>query len=127
MCYKDECPANGNGHSYKLEVIPSEFVSGVEGGKPVEIMQCEYCGGQAPVEPPKYMFEGKPTHTGTWLELQANDKLRVYDISNHVAMLVEPDTGDYCYVYWDEAAQCSNPYPTFDEAAKACEAYIAHL
>lgn len=65
----------------------------------------------------QYMFEGKPAHSGTWLELTANDKLRVYNISNHVAMLVEPDTGDYCYVYWDEAGQCSNPYRSYDEAA----------
>lgn len=75
----------------------------------------------------QYMFEGKPVDSGTWLELQANDKLRVYDISNHVAMLVEPDTGDYCYVYWDEAAQCSNPYRSYAEAARACSAYITHL
>ena len=76
---------------------------------------------------PQYMYKDKPVKSSTWLELEANDKLRVYDISNHVALLVDPDTGDYCYVYWDEAAQCSNPYPTFDEAAKACKAYTAHL
>ena len=93
-----------------------------------EACNCVKCRAvKVPVEPPKYMFKDKPVKSDTWLELQANDKLRVYDISNHVAMLVEPDTGDYCYVYWDEADQCSNPYPTFDKAAKACEAYIAHL
>lgn len=94
-----------------------------------EACNCVKCRAIAkiPVEPPKYMFEGEPTHSGTWLELTANDKLRVYDISKYVAMLVDPDTGDYCYVYWDEAAQCSNPYSTFDEATEACDAYIAHL
>lgn len=76
---------------------------------------------------PQYMFKDKPAHSGTWLELTANDKLRVYELSNYVALLTEPDTGDYCYVYWDEAGQCSNPYPTFDEAANACNGYIAHL
>lgn len=93
-----------------------------------EACNCVKCrAAKVPVEPPKYMFKDKPVKSDTWLELQANDKLRVYDISNHIAMLVEPDIGDYCYVYWDEADQCSNPYPTFDEAVKACEAYIAHL
>lgn len=76
---------------------------------------------------PQYMFEDKPTNSGTWLELTANDKLRVYNISSYVSILVDPDTGDYCYVYWDEAGQCSNPYRSYDEAARACNFYIAHL
>lgn len=93
-----------------------------------EACNCVNCRTtKVPVEPPKYMFKDKPVKSDTWLELQANDKLRVYDISNHVAMLVEPITGDYCYVYWDEAAQCSNPYSSYTEAAQACNAYIAHL
>lgn len=75
----------------------------------------------------QYMFKDTPAHSGTWLELTTNIKLRVYDISNQVAMLVDPDTGDYCYVYWDEAAQCSNPYSSYADAAQACNAYIAHL
>lgn len=93
-----------------------------------EACNCVKCRTtKVPVEPPKYMFKDKPVKSNTWLELQANDKLRVYDISKHIAMLVEPDTGDYCYVYWDEAAQCSNPYSSYAEAVHACNAYIAHL
>lgn len=42
----DICSASGAGHSYKWEIIPSEFISGVEGGEPVKVLQCEYCGEQ---------------------------------------------------------------------------------
>ena len=38
------CSASGAGNSYKWEVIPSEYISGVEGGEPTKILQCEYCG-----------------------------------------------------------------------------------
>lgn len=38
------CAASGAAHKYKLERIPSEFISGVEGGPTTEVMQCEYCG-----------------------------------------------------------------------------------
>ncbi len=76
---------------------------------------------------PQYMFKDKPAHTGTWLELTANTALRVYELGNHVALLTEPDTGDYCYVFWDEAGQCSNPYPTHAEAIRACNLYISQL
>jgi hypothetical protein len=93
-----------------------------------EACNCVKCrAAKVPVEPPKYMFEGETTHGGTWLILSDNDKLRVYDISIHVAMLVDPDTGDYCYVYWDEADQCSNPYPSYKDAANAFERYMQHL
>ena len=97
-----------------------------------EACNCVNCRvTKVPVEPPKYMFKDKPVKSDTWLHgylchihaaCHQPEVLAMYQ-----TLLVEPDTGDYCYVYWDEADQCSNPYPTFDEAAKACEAYIAHL
>lgn len=45
------CSASGAGHSYKWEVIPSEYISGVEGGEPTKILQCEYCGEQSMPKP----------------------------------------------------------------------------
>ena len=39
----DECVANGAGHYYKLEEIPSEFITGVAGSTEF-VFQCAYCG-----------------------------------------------------------------------------------
>jgi len=71
---------------------------------------------------PKYMFEAKPVTPSTWVELQKME-LDTYMLVNRTAMLVDPVTREYCYVFWDEAGQCSNPYPTQREALKAVSAY----
>jgi len=40
----NECSASGAGHNYQKQSIPSEFITGEEGGEPKEVVQCEYCG-----------------------------------------------------------------------------------
>lgn len=40
----EECVASGEGHRFEKESIPSEFISGVEGGEPIVVEQCQYCG-----------------------------------------------------------------------------------
>lgn len=49
MCKKsfDECSATGEGCVYVKETIPSEYITGVEGGKPITVIQCKYCGKPA--------------------------------------------------------------------------------
>ncbi|QPL10843.1 hypothetical protein PP754_gp002 [Pectobacterium phage Possum] len=126
MTYKDECPANGEGHKFERATIPSEFITGIEGGKPLIVVQCAYCGCKAPIEPPQYMFTERPVTPSTWLELTAS-QLDTYMLSDGTALLVDPDTRQYCYVYWDEAAQCSNPFPNHAEAVMARTVYIANL
>lgn len=74
----------------------------------------------------KYMFEDKPVTSTTWIELQ-NMELNVYYVTDVLALLVEPDTGNYCYVYFNEVDECSNPYPTFEEANNALKAYMHEL
>ena len=49
MC-AEECPASGQGHNFKVEMIPSEFITGVEGGEPTKVVQCEYCGEEKSVK-----------------------------------------------------------------------------
>lgn len=39
----DECVASGAGHYYKLEEIPSEFITGIAGSTEF-VYQCAYCG-----------------------------------------------------------------------------------
>lgn len=46
--FENECSAIDTGCSYQKEVIPSEFICGVEGLPPYEVMQCRHCGS-----PPK--------------------------------------------------------------------------
>lgn len=40
----EECVATGQACSYKKETIPSEFITGMAGGVPFEVVQCKYCG-----------------------------------------------------------------------------------
>lgn len=40
----DDCSATGFGCLYQEELVPSEFVTGVEGGEPIKVVQCKYCG-----------------------------------------------------------------------------------
>lgn len=39
-----ECPAHPEGHRFERQEIPSEFITGVEGGLPLHVIQCKYCG-----------------------------------------------------------------------------------
>lgn len=43
----DECPATGEGCCYQEELIPSEYATGVDGGEPIKVIQCKYCGKPA--------------------------------------------------------------------------------
>lgn len=40
----EECIASGEGHYFRKELIPSEFINGEEGGEPTLTIQCQYCG-----------------------------------------------------------------------------------
>lgn len=71
-----------------------------------------------------YMFEGKTITPTTWCDLSANRKLRTIMLPQHCAMLVDDAAYTYCFVYFDEAGQCSNPYKSFDEANAALDDYV---
>lgn len=43
-----ECSVSGAGCSFKEMTIPSEFITGIEGGEPKHVVQCEYCGAERP-------------------------------------------------------------------------------
>lgn len=75
---------------------------------------------------PKYMFAERPVTSSTWLEL-TSVQLDTYMLSDGTALLVDPQNREYCYVFWDEAEQCSNPYPNHAEAVMARTVYIANL
>lgn len=78
------------------------------------------------LDPPKYMFTDKPVTPTTWIELQAM-QLDTYPLTSTTALLVEPVTREYCYVYWDEAGQCSNPYTNLQDALNGLAAYMKQL
>lgn len=40
----DECSATGESCCYQEELVPSEYFTGVEGGEPIKVVQCKYCG-----------------------------------------------------------------------------------
>ena len=75
---------------------------------------------------PKYMFAERPVTSSTWLEL-TSAQLDTYMLSDGTALLVDPQNREYCYVFWDEVEQCSNPYPNHAEAVMARTVYIANL
>lgn len=77
--------------------------------------------------PFSYMFDNQTVHSGTWLDLTINTSLVTMPINKYVAMLVDINAHEYCFVFWDEADQCSNPYRTFEEAMAAFNNYVAHL
>lgn len=78
------------------------------------------------LDAPTYMFADKPVTPSTWIDIQAM-RLDTYPITDEVALLVDPVTREYCYVYWDEAAQCSNPYPNLQDALNGLANYMKHL
>lgn len=41
---EDECSATGYSCEYEETSVPSEFFYGEEGGEPVIVEQCKYCG-----------------------------------------------------------------------------------
>lgn len=43
----DECAATGESCCYQEELIPSEYITGIEGDEPVKVIQCKYCGKPA--------------------------------------------------------------------------------
>lgn len=92
-----------------------------------EACNCVKCrAAKVPVEPPQYMFKDKEVSPHTWIDIQQM-QLDCYELGNHVALLVDPVTREYLYVFWDEAAQCSNPYPSYSDALAACKRYIETL
>lgn len=75
---------------------------------------------------PQYMFRERTVTPNTWLEL-TQAELDTYDLSDGTALLVDPETREYCYVFWGEAEQCSNPYPNHAEAVMARLVYIMNI
>lgn len=72
-----------------------------------------------------YAFKDKELTGSEWLELQ-EDHWVVCNINTHGVALLVCD-GKYCFVYWDEADQCSQPYPTVEAASNARAAYMQNL
>lgn len=79
-----------------------------------------------PLDVPQYMFKDKRVTPSTWIDIQ-NMQLDCYELGNHIALLIDPVTREYLYVFWDEAAQCSNPYPSYSDALAACKRYMETL
>lgn len=75
---------------------------------------------------PKYMFAERPVTPSTWIDLQ-NMQLDTYMLEGRTGLLIDPVTREYCYVYWDEGDQCSNPYATHAEAIRAGIRYSKSL
>lgn len=75
---------------------------------------------------PQYMFKDKPVTPTTWIDI-INMQLDHYDLDANLSLLIDYETREYCYVYWDEACQCSNPYPTYKAAFDACKRYMQEL
>lgn len=75
---------------------------------------------------PKYMFENTPVTGSTWLDLQQKT-LTCFGLADGTALLLDTASLEYCFVYWDEGAQCSNPYESHVEAVAARAEYIKHL
>lgn len=71
----------------------------------------------------QYMFKERPVTPTTWIELQEMP-LDTYILSDGTALPTDLVTREYCYVFWDEAGQASNPYSTHAEAVAALSAYI---
>ena len=75
---------------------------------------------------PQYMFKDKEVSPHTWIDIQ-NMQLDCYELGNQIALLINPITREYLYVFWDEAAQCSNPYTSYNYAIAACKRYMECL
>lgn len=73
-----------------------------------------------------YAFKDKELNGDEWLELQ-EDHWTVCNISTPGVSMLVSFAGTYCFVYWDEADQCSQPYPTVEAANNARIAYMQHL
>lgn len=78
------------------------------------------------LDTPRYMFAERPVTPSTWIDLQ-NMQLDTYMLVKRTGLLVDPVTREYCYVYWDAADQCSNPYATQAEAVSAKILYVSSL
>lgn len=73
-----------------------------------------------------YAFKDKELDGTEWMELQ-EDHWVVCNISTPDVSMLVSHTGTYCFVYWDEADQCSQPYPTVEAAKNARIAYMQNL
>lgn len=73
-----------------------------------------------------YAFKDKELDGTEWLELQ-EDHWVVCNISAPDVSMLVSHAGTYCFVYWDEADQCSQPYPTIEAAKNARIAYMQNL
>lgn len=71
-----------------------------------------------------YMFDKRELTGGEWAELQLDESIYTVPLAlEGIAMLVN-QRGEYCFIFWDEADQCSQPYPTVT-AAKAARTHYA--
>lgn len=95
-------------------------------GDACNCMKCNPAKTKPVRDIPKYMFAERPVTSSTWLEL-TSAQLDTYMLSDGTALLVDPQNREYCYVFWDEGEQCSNPYPNHAEAVMARTVYIANL
>lgn len=73
-----------------------------------------------------YMFENEEVTPTTWIELQGDESITCVFVLPNIALLLSEDKTEYCFVYFDEAGQCSNPYRTFDEAQHSFVHYVQH-
>lgn len=76
---------------------------------------------------PQYMFKDAQITGSEWITLTERTDLDCYSLGTHLALLTDPATREYCFVYFDEADQLSNPYPTLGAAQEALSVYIRNL
>ena len=91
-----------------------------------EACNCVKCRVKPVLDVPQYMFKDKKVSPHTWIDIQ-NMQLDCYELGNQIALLIDPVTREYLYVFWDEADQCSNPYPSYNDAVAACKRYMECL
>lgn len=74
-----------------------------------------------------YMFKDIELEGNEWIEIQSDDSIYTVPLPNdRLAMLVN-QRGEYCFIFWDEADQCSQPYPTVAAAKAASAQYAQNL
>lgn len=75
-----------------------------------------------------YAFQGIELEGNEWIDLQ--DPYGTWNFMPVCAegiYLVVDALGRYCFVFFDEADQCSQPYPTVQEAMDARKRYMDNL
>lgn len=76
-----------------------------------------------------YMFSDKEITPTTWIDLQkaiCNQELSCVEMDARVARVTDT-SGGFCFIFWDEVGQASNPYESEEAARSAARRYGEEL